>query len=743
MSYQDSEDFIFDLFDSNTEFDVGLPDFISKDKVAEFKEPANLAYRSLQDQYRIPDLQGIANFWDAPRPPVIHSIRSMVGDDETVTTNCLIYAVLCVVLGPLLARIKISWADVQFNPDLYNYAEGWILLPPSRDSSFEAVNRYAKNNGVPFVLDPVKFKDLSAVRKQSDMDVDLPSKFRSLAQRAAWTDRSWFTWDFHQVALLLGLEIFDFTKSKQFPFLFGWEAGCGGPPPWNNLLTAAGSIFRHRRGKATKGILGVMADANNLHNGNIAPGDALFAKNLNLALSGDTRWAEIRSELERQKVDSADLGLPYNTKVMESAERTIPPELLVESQVVTPSDALTGVAISFLRDKGYVTTELDLVTKIEDRKRLDAIWGKTPMIEIEDQIALRKKEYADAYLELLSEISAKKKLEPKVYGLLGEIGNPFSPWALATMGQYYQMRVEQTSRFTSFIYNEQVRVFKTADVEAHFSKGLRRIRDAFCEAVESRYRPDFRRTIQLPDEVKQYDEIENWLNSAPLQDLLLGSIPPGIGPDDARITRDALSAACNDRNAGADGILYLIVSSDKRLVHSVQTLVEHENPGLNARVVGLNVIEFIAYSTTANRFNGRQARDPKWIREMRVFNPFTRSDEIVTGTLLEALRKEARFMYLCKLVSARVFYDYPNINRSLRRFSVEPSGLIQEWSGGFLTRARAEADKSLGRREISEIRNLVDFRWMERKTIAPRHRGSAKLYSAKQGRDLNGPWRRQ
>jgi len=302
------------------------------------------------------------------------------------------------------------------------------------------------------------------------------------------------------------------------------------------------------------------------------------------------------------------------------------------------------------------------------------------------------------------------------------------------------MRVEQVSHFTSFIYNEQVRVFKTSDVEEHYARGLRTIRDGFSEAVGSLYRPDFRRSIQLPGDKAMYDRIEGWLNSDNLDQLLKREIPPGIGPDDARITRDALSASRNDRGAGATGLLYLIISSDKKMITAIQGLVQHENPSMNVRVLGMTVIEFISYCS-GNAGTPRFGRDPGWLKTLRIYNPFTKEDELVNNSLLEALRKEARFMWLCRIVSARVFYDYPNINRSLRRFTLEPSGFVQEWSGGFLTKARAEADNSLARREIRNIRNIVDFRWLHRRVIAPRMRGPAKLYSAKQGRELVGLWR--
>jgi len=177
MEYQELEDYIFELRDEHLEFQVAIPGFIKPEEIEGFYEPVNKAFLDFQGQYRLPALQGVRKFWEGPFPEQIHAIRSMVGDDETITNNCLIYAVLCVVIGPRLSRIKISWKDVQFNKDLYNYAEGWVLIPPSADSGYESVSRYARGNGVPFVLDPIKFKNLSAVRKQSDMEVDLPSKF--------------------------------------------------------------------------------------------------------------------------------------------------------------------------------------------------------------------------------------------------------------------------------------------------------------------------------------------------------------------------------------------------------------------------------------------------------------------------------------------------------------------------------------------------------------------------------------
>lgn len=325
------DNFLIDLRDRDDSIRAESRDFVPTILEPQMSRIGPLITQGMESvirNYRLFEAEEISpNLEDNTYPPILQSIKSMVGDDEVNTTNSLVYAVLCIIVGPVFSRIKISWDDVQFNKRLFNYAEGWIFLPPSRDSSFESVTRHNRGNGVPFVLDGVKFKDLSAVRKQSAMNVDLASKFKNLSQRATWTNQSWPTWNSHQFALILGLEIFDFMRSKIYPFLFGWEGGCGGAPPWHNLYTAAAACFRFRGGRAKVGIMGIMSDSNRLQQGTLKPEDAFFTKNLNLAMSGDKRWLSIRNELEHEKHEAHLAGLDFNTEVTAEADKTIPPEL--------------------------------------------------------------------------------------------------------------------------------------------------------------------------------------------------------------------------------------------------------------------------------------------------------------------------------------------------------------------------------------------------------------------------------
>jgi hypothetical protein len=672
-------------------------------------------FHVLKRWYRLDQLTQVEKLWDRKQfPATIEAIRSMVGDDETITTNCLIYAILCIIIGPRISQIIISWDDVGFNRNMYNYAEGWILLPPSMDSDFESVTRYNRGNGVPFVLDPVKFKDLSCVRKQSNMEEDLASKFKSLAERAAWTHPSWPTWNMHQYAMILGIEIFDFMKAKVFPYLFDTEGGCGGSPPWNNMYTASAAMFRYRSGKAMRGIVGIMSDANRLQRGEIRPEEAFYTKNLNLAMSGDKRWESVRSYIENEKHESILAGEIWEPNIVKEADETIPQPLLAKATTINPDDAYTGVAISFLREKGYILTEFDLVMRVENEKRLKALWGHVPMRDIEDQIELRKSKYKDAYLETLSELS-RLKLGIGTQNERNRIEDPFSPETISIMMFYYRTRVEQALNISSFIYNERVRIFKLDDVETYFNRGNQGIKDRFCQSVGSYYRPEHRRSIQLPWEQRTFNEIEEWLRSGDLKTLLSQPIPAGVGPDDSRIVRDLL-AALQVEAVKFDGVVILLITGDRRLTTSTQRIVAHSYPDLKLRVCSLRIRDYLVWCTLARQrpsFIGPKAVPPYLKRN--IFNPFQGKGIPIHGPLLNALVDQFKFLWGTPRKRLLIEYDYPNINRALARFKLHRNNFVEEYTGGYLTSGYLGSDPHFVTRPIDDLLGLDEFSRLKRR----------------------------
>jgi len=643
-------------------------------------------------------------------PKIIRAIRSMVGDDETITSNSLFYNLLCVLIGPHAAGIKISWSDVGFHKDFYNYAEGWIFLPPSARASFEYVNKHARGRGVPFVLDPVKLKNLSAVRKQSEMERDLPSKFRSISEAASWTNRHWPTYHLHQFSLILALELFDFIRSKTYPFLFKSEGGCGGIPPWGNLHTAAGMTYRYGRGRSKRGILGIMEESNMMLAGQLKPEDSIFVKNLNLAISGDSRWRDIRGHLETIKREAKEEGLEYFPTVNQAAEDLVPDELIAKSATIHPQDVVTAVAISFLRAKDYIATELDVVMALEERKRLDAIWGKISLGEVADQIELRKQEYKDAFLEVLSSLSQLKHPDPSVQRRLDLIGPPFSPSSLEVMAQYYSNRSDQENFVTSFIYNERVRIFKKDDLVKYLDKGVSYLRDRFASSVQSFYRPDHRRSIQLPSDKEQFDKIEEWLYSAPLEELLSQPVPTGIGPDDARIVRTLILKFQKDLvltgRGKKHGRLILLITSDRRLIDATASTLGHHFPDTEFRVVGLPVRDYLAWCLTD--VTRSKKRPIIWLKGREIFSVIDGEKRAIDGILYDLLVGEAEFLYKNHILEFVVEYDYPNINRTLQRYNFDKD-VLYETSGGYLMKDTLTSDPLFVIRNFDEIKHHGDF----------------------------------
>jgi hypothetical protein len=80
--------------------------------------------------------QDMAIFNEEDNPPM-HYIMSVVGDDEHTTTNSVVFAVLCICMASFLSGIKISWKDVGISPIVGNYAEGWLLIPPTSEASLK------------------------------------------------------------------------------------------------------------------------------------------------------------------------------------------------------------------------------------------------------------------------------------------------------------------------------------------------------------------------------------------------------------------------------------------------------------------------------------------------------------------------------------------------------------------------------------------------------------------------------
>jgi len=592
-------------------------------------------------------------------PEVVFSISSVVGDDNVNTTSSLDYGLAIILAGPILTGIKISWTDVGFSQHLFNYAEGWILTPPAEHASFDMVNKYHKGRGIPFVLDLVKFKNLSAVRKQSDMNVDLESKFRNLAEMASWVHRRWFTWVFHQFALIIGIEIYDFVRGRRFPFLYKSESGCGGAPPFGSLVTAAGALFKYQRGKAQHTILGIMDDANKIHQGMRSPQDALFTEGLHASLAGDKYWLEYQSECERRRSALKGTGVAFVSPYEQEVNTIIPDQLQKTATAIAPKDFTTGAVIAFLRNRGFVYTESDLVSFINNQEKILAVWGQTPIHDVLDVLEEREERLKEAFLNRLS-TTIKGAIDPVVYSRLLSIENVFDPRSLEIMRDYYALRVEQLMSISSLVYNRRIRLWTTDEIRRFYATATESIRDAFHKSVDLRFIPDISKVHNLPDRIQLDRDISDWLSSGPLQELLEDTIPPGVGPDDPKIYREACRLVVEGGLKKSH--LIILVSDDKKLQFGLFTQLLRNFSDLNF------IMKVLVVSHYENLRMLGGARPVAWFNQYNLKDHESKPLKFVGSIIgdLETVRED-----LGEIPLIHMLYDQANIRRRLKLFVPE------------------------------------------------------------------------
>jgi len=620
----------------------------------------------------------------------VHYISSVVGDDEVNTSNSMLFSVLMIIAGIAISNIKVSWKDTGISHTLANFAEGWILSPPSSEASFEACSRRHRGNGVAWVLDVPKLKYISPVRKQSQFELDLESKYIHLAKVARWTDRKWFTYDFHQLALILANCVFDFVGGRTFPFLYPEEGGCGGGPPYGNLETAASHLYRFNRGRSSNAILGVMDETVRIHHHELAPSDGLFVKASHLAQMGDKKWLNFtyayKSVLKTGSYSRAELRDILRGEV----QSTLPPEILDHATEIQSTDPVIGSAISQLRREGLILTELDVKLILENRRRQDAIGGATPLRDVIADIENSTRQFKANHWKVLSELS--KGIKPSALYTIAplnwseDLSNRAAPlWNI--LGGYYSLRSSQTEQFTSFQYSDSIRVFKRSDIEKYIRK------------TPSLLRSDIAQMIDLPGIVRNFDsgipqdrdrkkEVFDWLEGDTLSNLLLQPLPPGVGPDDARIYR-SFSIRVNDPNIRPiNTIIGILVSSDRALCRRLGTYLRNE---FKDRVVIFLSIGSRTYASLcvkmlheeiARRDNGNSKRNKLGpAPNLQLFNYLIDEETPIPYAF------EEQIMSLAKGRDSRVLveFDYPNVERFLERTRFErSSNTLLELNGGFL-----------------------------------------------------------
>jgi hypothetical protein len=656
------------------------------------------AYSGVIRQLNMSD--GLADLLEKDRGRDLHLIKSVVGDDEYTTTDSLSLGPALIGFGPVINGIKLSLKDAGISHYLGNYAEGWVITPPNAEATFEATNRRHARSGVPFTLDPVKLKLLSPVRKQSPgWELDLESKLEQLAEIASWTDRNWFTYDYHQMGLLLANAIFDFEDARTFPYLYKTEGGCGGSPPYGNLDTVYSAMFHYTRGKSRRGILGVMEEAVAVNTGSLAPKDTFFLRNSHLANMGDKVWLRYESAY-RSLLEQNSIGKSEANDLLREQETQVLPDYIKNLGVeIEPHSYVVGASLSSLRKEGLIMSEMDVKAALDNRVRQAAILGDEPIGSLNKRLKEEATAFRGKHLKILSQIS---EIDPTIRSGLSARGlmMPTAPDQSFRQlcSSYFSMRSEEYSRYSTLFYTDTIRVFRTSEV-----------RD-YIEGPESAVKYDFAASSTFPkdwvekfleensEERERRGRVHDWFNSAPLSELLYKPLPPGVGTDDDRIARsvlDAVEKIGDDENC--DSVITILFSGDRQLARitanqvrsntkkSYRLLTLDRSAYTRVCLSGLQERNWISSQGRLREDTWKHLRAPN--SRIYYYNYILKSMWPFPPSICEQVEELVRLTSDKNRAFVHVEYDYPNMERGLDHIRIQPStGTIEEYGGGFLER---------------------------------------------------------
>jgi hypothetical protein len=647
-------------------------------------------------------------------------IQSVVGDDESNTSNSVLFSVLIIIAGTIISGIKLSYKDCGTSHYIANFAEGWVLSPPASEASFEATNRRHQGNGVPWVLDVPKLKYISAVRKQSCLELDLESKYIHLSKVAAWTNRSWFTYNFHQMALLLANCVFDFVGGRTFPFLFPEEGGCGGLPPYSNLETSFAHLVRFNRGRSLRAILGVMDESTRIHHRQMSPNEGLFVRASHLAQMGDKRWLSyVAAYTSLLKVGEMSRG-EVRDLLRSDTKSSLPEEVLDYGIEVQATDPTMGSAISHLRKDGFILTELDVKMVLESRRKQAAIGGDVPLRNIIEQVDEEVRQFKANHWKVLSELSYASELKEFTTILPAnwqeDAKDRDSPlWNI--LGEYYLLRSSTYDKFTSFAYSDTIRVFKRSDIEMYIRR------------TPSLLKRDISLTIDLPGIIRRFETdipseksrkqtILDWIDSSDLESLLKNPLPIGVGPDDGRIFR-SLTERINEYSLrDHNRVIVIIISSDRELTRRTWTYLTAQFKRFCFLLMNIDAVAYIRICL--EMIKEESERDPLF-QNSRTHRPGLSLYNYILGKEMAAPAKlqeqVARFIQIKATVL--VEFDYPNVERFLERTRYDPTtNTVVETSGGFLDKRTLHSlptNECWSARPMAKLMDLADFNKSTRK----------------------------
>jgi len=566
----------------------------------------------------------IAPVLDIPGNKNLFYCNAVKGDDECTLELTGHLGIAMIAIAEAINEIQISWPDTGVNDTMGNYAEEWILKPLSINTTYTNTEKYNKSEAVPWILDTVKLKMLSPVRKQSQLEDDLESKIKYLAAAARWCNPDWFTYDYHQLAIILSFELFDFDSCEKYPFLTKEDGGLNCPAPWNNVTTMELYSDHFNRGRSKAAIKSIMQESNQVKLGKIKPNQTVCLKGVIAYRSGSDFWDKyisIQKDLKASNITELDV----QDIIKDSLEINIPEDLKKNALVVDINDITISVIIARLRNSKEIVTELDLATFLNEAERYNNLFEpKKDFTTLFAEQKAKLERFKARPLELLNEIALKANVP---------FGNKFiKPDQLAfedVASSYISIQQRYSSFRTSFNNTGKIRIYRRDDVRRFFdSNNFKDFSKSLFEFTFDQLPGQLEHHEVSPEENFKWQEIRKWLYS---ESPFTNQIPIGVCTEDARLM-DELSKLKNEEQ------FIILISNDKNLSLILKEMVRKHNTNPNNRkydYASLSVPEYLMVC-----FRARYKPYYRGINEL--FNLHTGKVVDLPIQVLEELKKELK-----------------------------------------------------------------------------------------------------
>jgi hypothetical protein len=368
-------------------------------------------------------------------------------------------------------------------------------------------------------------------------------------------------------------------------------------------------------------------------------------------------------------------------------------------------------------------TEVDVKLLEQKIEKERSVFGTKPigdlLLEQEESSRLFK---SQSWKLLTQLYEGSKEIRKKIDGLLGSIGDSYEQFS-SLAEAYYRLRGDHNAQFTSFFYTDTIRVFKTKDVQDVFGMKKPQLAEDFSQ---SELIPRFRSmpVETIPERVAR-DEVESWLDSGDLNEILKNPLPTGIGTDDARILNEIAATPVNN----VTGHVSVILTDDSGLVRSAAATLKTRPWGkrTTAVVAQLRRNDYTAICLQGVRESyemqlSGETRPPR-IHAVPYYNYILKEMWLLPERAVAGIRDMIPGSWQ-KRVECRLYYDVPNLERGLERTRYRPeTNTITVLSGGCLSRTTVDSlprSQAWSELPMSHISGWDDFSMSKRMTLHAR-----------------------